>query len=363
MTKITNFVWNPVDDCIISEVDETGAVQAIYTNEPQQYGGVISQRQGTTTSTYHYDALGSTRFLTDSSGNVTDTYLNDAWGNQVASSGTTVNPFKWVGKYGYYTDNSTEQVYVRARMYQPTVARWMSVDPLFHELLRYKYGRLNPVLMMDPSGWRSFTSIWSRPGDDEERTYETALIALTVDSDASNCDDGNGCGGNVTFSFHYHAKIGGIVYSPVPASFGLCIGNPYPTFHKLDWTSHIREPLRDNDGYQFWGELKLTVPLLSLPCCGGTTGQRIYVTQKGACEQLHAPDGPIHGPHGENDPRLAEEIQIRQFVKECGDTFATTSLQENPLAGEFPHSLRCVSCGEPRHPRPDEYPERPSPKR
>ena len=73
MTKITNFVWNPVDDCIISELDGTGAIQAIYTNEPQQYGGVISQRRGTTTSTYHYDALGSTRFLTDSSGNVTDT--------------------------------------------------------------------------------------------------------------------------------------------------------------------------------------------------------------------------------------------------------------------------------------------------
>ena len=72
MTKITNFVWNPVDDCIISEVVETGAVKAVYTNEPRQYGGVVSLRRGTTTSTHHYDALGSTRFLTDSSGNVTE---------------------------------------------------------------------------------------------------------------------------------------------------------------------------------------------------------------------------------------------------------------------------------------------------
>jgi RHS repeat-associated protein len=138
MTKITNFVWNSVDDCIISELDGTGAVQAVYTNEPQQYGGVISQRRGTTTSTYHYDALGSTRMLTDSSGNVTDTYLHDAWGNNVASTGTTVNPFKWVGKYGYYTDDGTGQVYVRARMYQPTVARWMSVDPLFFSASKKK---------------------------------------------------------------------------------------------------------------------------------------------------------------------------------------------------------------------------------
>ena len=83
MTKITNFVWNPVadSDCIIREMAGTGAVQAVYTNEPQPYGGVLSQRRGTTTHYHHHDALGSTRFLTDSSGNVTDTYLHDAWGN------------------------------------------------------------------------------------------------------------------------------------------------------------------------------------------------------------------------------------------------------------------------------------------
>ena len=154
MTKITNFVWNSVDDCVISELDGTGAVQAVYTNEPQQYGGVISQRRGTTTSTYHADALGSTRFLTDSSGNVTDTYLNDAWGNSVDSTGTTVNPFKWIGKYGYYTDDSTGQVYVRARMYQPAVARWASMDPLYFvgglNVFAYVYGR--STFIIDPAG-------------------------------------------------------------------------------------------------------------------------------------------------------------------------------------------------------------------
>ena len=161
MTKITNFVWNPVDDCIISELDGTGAVQAVYTNEPQQYGGVISQRRGTTTSTYHTDALGSTRFLTDESGTVTDTYLYDAWGNTVAETGTTTMPFKWVGKYGYYTDESTGQVYVRARMYEPTVARWASIDPKFDETNEvFAYGTNGPVSHLDPSGlltWESST--------------------------------------------------------------------------------------------------------------------------------------------------------------------------------------------------------------
>ena len=158
MVTITKYVWDTVSDCVLTELDENNAVTAVYTNEPQQYGGVLSQRRGTTSHYHHHDALGSTRFLTDSSGNVTDTYLYDAWGNSVASTGTIVNPFKWVGKYGYYTDNSTGQVYVRARMYQPALARWCSLDPFFESswgnLLRYSENRT--VSLSDPSGLQTY---------------------------------------------------------------------------------------------------------------------------------------------------------------------------------------------------------------
>jgi hypothetical protein len=145
MTKITNFVWDPVNDCVISELNGTGAVQAVYTHEPRQYGRVLSQRRGTTSHFHHHDALGSTRFLTDSSGNVTDTYLNDAWGNSVAQTGTTINPFRWVGKYGYYTDNATAQVYVRVRMYQPTTARWTSTKAKGGKITPSTDYRLSPI--------------------------------------------------------------------------------------------------------------------------------------------------------------------------------------------------------------------------
>ena len=155
---ITKFIWDPVFDCVSHELDENNNVKAVYHNEPQQYGGVLSQRRGTISHYHHHDALGSTRFLTDSSGNVTDTYLNDAWGNSVASTGATVNPFKWVGKYGYYTDHSTGQVYVRARIYQPTVASWLSVDPLFVSPngWGYFYDLNSPVNAPDPSGFDCF---------------------------------------------------------------------------------------------------------------------------------------------------------------------------------------------------------------
>ncbi len=154
MVTTTKYVWDPVFDCVTHELDENNAVKAVYHNEPQQYGGVLSQRRGNTSHYHHHDALGSTRFLTDSAGTVTDTYLNDAWGNSVASTGTTVNPFRWVGKYGYYTDNSTGQVYIRARMYQPTVARWTSVDPIgfFDGMNRYQAVSTSPLQILDPTG-------------------------------------------------------------------------------------------------------------------------------------------------------------------------------------------------------------------
>ena len=64
MVTITKYVWDTVSDCVLSELDENNAVTAVYTNEPQQYGGVLSQRRGTTSHYHHHDALGSTRFLT-----------------------------------------------------------------------------------------------------------------------------------------------------------------------------------------------------------------------------------------------------------------------------------------------------------
>lgn len=95
----------------LAETDDQNEIHAVYTNEPQAYGNLISQyRKGPTIWTpsyYQYAALGSTRALTDDGGDATDTYVYDAWGNEVSVSGSTVNPFRWVGKVGYYWDDGT----------------------------------------------------------------------------------------------------------------------------------------------------------------------------------------------------------------------------------------------------------------
>ena len=151
---VTNYVWDPVDDNVVLETDNTNATTATYTNEPGRYGGLISQRRGSTDSYYHYDGLGSTRELTDDSETVTDTNLYDAWGVNVDSSGTTENPYRWVGRSGYYYDSETSDYYVRRRVYSPTIGRWWSVDPLGFRggWNLYSYSRNYPIIFTDPSG-------------------------------------------------------------------------------------------------------------------------------------------------------------------------------------------------------------------
>src|SRR5947208_2397070 len=98
---VTNYIWDVENDNYLAETDDGGNTTAVYTNEPEPYGRLISQRRGNDTSYYHFDTLGSTRGLTNSSQVVTDTNIHDAWGVNVASSGTTVTPFRFIGEHGY----------------------------------------------------------------------------------------------------------------------------------------------------------------------------------------------------------------------------------------------------------------------
>jgi RHS repeat-associated protein len=158
----SKFLWDVNN--YLAETDTDDDIQAVYTNEPQPYGNLISQyRKGPTLwlpSYYHYDALGSTRVLTNDAGVVTDTHVYDAWGNELAVSGSTVNPFRWVGRVGYYWDEGTGTFYIRARVYQPVTGRWTSQDPLWalaHPVLDvrlYEYASDRPLVRSDPSGLR-----------------------------------------------------------------------------------------------------------------------------------------------------------------------------------------------------------------
>jgi YD repeat-containing protein len=77
------------------------------------------------------DGHGSTRGLTDPTGNVTDTYDYDAFGNLIHSTGTTPNEFLFASEQ-YDTD--LHLYYNRARYLNAS-----STGPAFAYACRYPY--------------------------------------------------------------------------------------------------------------------------------------------------------------------------------------------------------------------------------
>jgi len=154
---VTNYIWDELSDTVLMETDGSGNPTAVYTNEPGQFGALISERQGNQSQYYHYDGLGSTRQLTNSTGELTDSYIFDAFGNTVQSTGTSVVPYHFVGRYGYYLDQELADYYARARQYISTLARWLSEDPTeFDDGLNvYAYSHNSPVNRLDPDGTKS----------------------------------------------------------------------------------------------------------------------------------------------------------------------------------------------------------------
>ena len=128
--SVKRFVWDEVSDNVLLETDETDTVTARYCQRPERFGELLFQDRSGTKSFFHYDGNSSTCNLTDSSESVTDTTLYTAFGEEVSSSGSTTNPFGYKGAVGYYTNESTSDIYVRNRSYEPVVGRWMSKDPL-----------------------------------------------------------------------------------------------------------------------------------------------------------------------------------------------------------------------------------------
>ncbi|WP_417850320.1 RHS repeat domain-containing protein [Thalassoglobus sp.] len=152
------FIWD--DQNYLAESDENDDINVVYTNEPNYYGNLVSQYRKSgavwTPSYYHYEALGSTRELTDNSEAVTDNYIYDAWGYVISSSGTTIIPFQFTGNVGYHFDVDTEIQYIRARTYLASIARWGAVDLLWREqstINPYLFGSNSPVMQIDPSGF------------------------------------------------------------------------------------------------------------------------------------------------------------------------------------------------------------------
>ncbi len=144
--------------------DESGGLPALLSDPIASYiygpdGLVVEQINNTNGVAlfYHHDQLGSTRMLTEVSGNTASTFSYSPYGTLTGSTGTKTTPF---GFAGAYTDSETGFQYLRARYYDPQSAQFISRDPLgleSGETNLYGYAGRDPEDLVDPSGlcdWR-----------------------------------------------------------------------------------------------------------------------------------------------------------------------------------------------------------------
>jgi RHS repeat-associated protein len=140
----TNLAWDMTEGLPLILSDETNS----YIYGP---GGIpVEQISGAETPTYlHHDQQGSIRLLTGSAGTVTGKCTYTAYGTP-SCEGTTTTP---LGYDGQYTSTDTGLIYLRARVYDPATAQFLSVDPLAElSFTRYNYGGDNPMSFGDAPG-------------------------------------------------------------------------------------------------------------------------------------------------------------------------------------------------------------------
>jgi len=114
----------------------------------------------TNTVYYHHDGLGSTVALTDSTGNVVESYTYDVYGQpsilsatyQLLPTSSVTNRFLFTGRE-YLADLALYDY--RHRFYSPSLGRFMQTDPIRFEardINLYRYVLGCPAALVDPSG-------------------------------------------------------------------------------------------------------------------------------------------------------------------------------------------------------------------
>ncbi len=141
---------------VIEERTSGGSVY--YYREPN--GELIARQAGSDWHYYHFDALGSTRLLTNGSRTVTDKYAYDAYGTLISHDKMTATsidqPCQYVGQLGYCTHYQEPEfglVQLGIRFYDGDVGRFTQRDSVESSTgSSFAYADGGPIAATDPSG-------------------------------------------------------------------------------------------------------------------------------------------------------------------------------------------------------------------
>jgi len=161
-------VWEG-DELLLEINPVNGAVAVRHVWDAGGYQGYYRNEGGSPTRLALRDGLGHVRGLMNTSKSITDRYVFDAYGNDMApnlhntTEGNALR-FRWNGSYGYRTlyllsgqqsTNTATVMHVGARHYAPCLRRWLQRDRasfLGGDPNCYKYCSNDPVSSADPSG-------------------------------------------------------------------------------------------------------------------------------------------------------------------------------------------------------------------
>ncbi len=166
--RICEMAGGQVKSYLIDDRNPTGYAQVVeeivngWVNHTYTYGhDLISQDQvDPATNVWHasfyaYDGHGNVRFLTNETGAVTDTYVYDAFGTLITTTGSTNNRYLYTGEQ---FDPNLGLYYLRARLMNPLTGRFWSMDDYERSqsdsanLHKYLYANADAVNGIDLSG-------------------------------------------------------------------------------------------------------------------------------------------------------------------------------------------------------------------
>jgi RHS repeat-associated protein len=105
---------------------------------------------------YHFDATGSPVAATDEEGKVIWRERYEPYGDRIDQPPAAQANTRW--HTGHVQDPDTGLVYAGARYYDPTLGRFLAIDPTgpnpnnLHSINRYAYGNNGPYRYVDPDG-------------------------------------------------------------------------------------------------------------------------------------------------------------------------------------------------------------------
>ena len=158
---------------------------------------LIDAANGNAVRHFHFDRVGTTVALTDAAGTITDSYAYTPFGELLGRTGTSRQPFLYVGRFGVRSEPAGNLIHMRARYYDPVSARFLTRDPIWPVLSEpvslnpYHYVAQNPLSYIDPEGTEG-EPIDAFPYDHEPywRTRKSSRLA-SLNADGTKPGDGS----------------------------------------------------------------------------------------------------------------------------------------------------------------------------